>query len=336
MSNKPRFRIGIDIGGTKMEVALLVADQSSTNVIPQFKVIRRERIPTLREEGIESLLLRLSQLISTMATEEQCSLVSGQDPNGKFVESIGIGLPGSVHPRTFIMQNGNTQILKGVDLRHELKTRLNFKNQILVANDANCFALAETLLGAGKYHQEETGVDVNQTTAIGIILGTGVGGGIIIKGKMLEGKSGGGGEIGHFSLSQEGPVCYCGRRGCSELYLSGRGIEERFYERHGVKMGEKIKSHRIFELYDQKNPEAQEFFNFYFSKLDQFFLDLINIFDPDFLVLGGGVSLQPLIYQGLEQRLASKTFIPNNNLKIYRHALGDSAGVIGAGLLGLL
>ena len=310
-----KLRLGLDIGGTKMEAAILATHPEGNDVVA------RERIPTQREEGFESVFKRMLDLIASVINQ------NGTDIGE--LKSIGVGLPGAVDPKTQKMLNGNTSLFIGHDLASLLKKALNYSGPIGIANDANCFALAEAMLGVGKKHAEEQRTTPEKLTSIGIILGTGVGGGLIVEGRALEGKSGGAGEIGHTQLDPNGPECFCGRRGCAETFLSGKGLESWYAARYQ----EQYFAMQIFDRALMQDKKAIEALEIYRKYLDQFMLNLINFFDPDFLVLGGGVSLQPAIYEGLEERVWKKTFIPYTHPRIYQNMLGDSAGVIGAALI---
>lgn len=309
------MRLGLDIGGTKMEAAILATHSG------RDEVLARERVPTQREEGFASVYKRMVQLISTVLNQNGTSISD--------LDGIGIGLPGAINPQTQQMLNGNTAIFVGQDLPALLSHDLEFSGSIAVANDANCFALAEALLGVGLRHAQELGTTPEHLTSIGVILGTGVGGGLIYKGRALEGPHGGAGEIGHTQLDPGGPKCFCGRQGCAETFLSGKGMETWYADR----FGEKLFAMQIFDRAEMLEKKALEAVQIYRRYLDQFTLNLINFFDPDFLVFGGGVSLQPAIYQGLEERVWKQTFIPDTRPRIYQNTLGDSAGVIGAALL---
>jgi len=307
------FLLGLDIGGTKMEAAVLSQKD--------HLVLARKRIPTERDQGLESVYSRMLALIHSVLKES--------NTRADQLASIGIGLPGAVSPKTKQMLNGNTDVFVGYDLAGTLKKDLAAKCQVEIANDANCFALAEALWGAGKVHAQNHHAHVNSFTSIGIILGTGVGGGLVVQGEALIGKNGGAGEIGHTQLDSQGELCFCSRRGCAESYLSGKGLENWFFKKYN----KQLSSQDIFTAATSADKDCQEAIAIYKNYLDEFLLNLINFFDPDFLVLGGGVSLQPTIYDRLEERIWKRTFIPNGRPSIYQNKLGDSAGVIGAALL---
>ena len=319
--------IGLDIGGTKIEAVLLKEVKAPSKLTLQvleknFEIIERKRIPTNRDKGYEFVLNEISKLILDICST--CSLDIHQ------IEAIGMGLPGSITPATSIMINGNSEIFINKNIIHDLKSKLSFSNEIYVDNDANLFALAETFWGAGLKYQLKTGITPKNHLSIGVILGTGCGGGVIINGAQLIGRNGGGGEIGHSVLVKDGIDCYCGRKGCAEQYLSGTGLEL-MYQR--MNDGKKLKAQDIFKGQDEK---SEEVIYSYIEHLSLFLTNLTNIFDPDYIVLGGGVSNQDLLYKELNINNKEKSFIINTPVEIYQHQLGDSAGVLGAALFPIM
>ena len=307
--------------------------------IRSFNILVRDRVPSEREKGYQDVMERLGRLLN--------QVLQSVNMDGSLLSSIGVGLPGSVDPKTEKMIFGNSAIFEGQNVKDDLANMLGIQNQITektiritINNDANCFALAEFLGGAGLNYQKEFDIPFHQQIAIGIILGTGVGGGIILKGEILTGKGGGGGEIGHTNLHPGGKLCYCKQQGCAELYLSGTGIESGYKDHlnssdnrfNGL---QKPKSSReIFaSLEHGDDPIATLLIDQYIADLSRFIANLNNIFDPHYFVLGGGVSNQDHIYRNLETSLKTHGFLKNHTAKIYKHKLGDSAGVIGAAAL---
>ncbi len=327
------YLLGFDIGGTKTEVSLF---QLNTG-IGQFNLSREDqttdiklnfskRMPTARDDGYEAYLKNIVALTHSALEENNLSIDS--------IDGIGLGLPGSVHPQTKQMLNGNTHMLIGKDFVSDFTKALNFKKKISANNDASCFALAEALCGAGLKYQEETGILVSSQQSIGVILGTGCGGGLINAGKIIEGGKGGGGEIGHFTLVTNGHSCYCGLNGCAEQYLAGPAIES------SMKIRQKgsnkiINAEEIFTLAKSGDALALGVINDYKEKLADFLIALNNIFDPHYFVLGGGVSKQNLIYESLEADLSKKMFVSGRTPSIYQHQLSDSAGGLGAAIMTL-
>jgi len=287
-------RIGIDLGGTKIEGIL--TDEN-------YETITRKRIPTNQEEGYNSILESIKNLILELV----------QESNDKV--SIGVCTPGALSLSSGLIKNSNTQCLIGKDLQNDLKNILHYN--VSIENDANCFALAEAKLGAGK----------NSNLVFGIIMGTGVGGGIIIDGKIHHGRTNIAGEWGHHCLHTEGNSCYCGNKGCVETYISGPALEKKWSEltSQNQPLPEIIKS--------SDNPN---FPNWKKSFLDDFGLSLANvidILDPDVIVLGGGVSNIDFLYNEGKNSIYEKVFSDIVDTPITKNELGDSAGVFGACML---
>ena len=287
-------RIGIDLGGTKIEGIL--TDEN-------YKTIIRKRIPTNQEEGYNSILESIKNLVLELV----------QESNDKV--SIGVCTPGALSLSSGLIKNSNTQCLIGKDLQNDLKKILHYN--ISIENDANCFALAEAKLGAGK----------NSNLVFGVIMGTGVGGGIIIDGKIHHGRTNIAGEWGHHCLHTEGNSCYCGNKGCVETYISGPALEKKWSEltSQNQTLPEIIKS--------SDNPN---FPNWKKSFLDDFGLSLANvidILDRDVIVLGGGVSNIDFLYTEGKNSIYKKVFSDIVDTPITKNELGDSAGVFGACML---
>jgi fructokinase len=293
------YRIGIDLGGTKIEGVVLD---------PQGKEIIRKRIPTEREKGYQHILNRLKSI-----HDELVATVSGQPT------TFGIGTPGALSPRTGLLKNSNTVCMNGQPVKTDLEKLLGRK--IEIQNDANCFAMAEALLGAGK----------GKNLVFGVIIGTGCGGGIVYKGEVFNGKQAIAGEWGHMSIDPSGPLCFCGQRGCTETYISGGGLENRYAEKYGVRRPLKD----VVGEYVAGDPRAVEFMGEFFDRFGRAIANLIDILDPDIVVLGGGVSNVPAVYT--EGVAAVKKYVFNDELEtpIVKHHLGDSAGVLGAALVGV-
>ena len=315
------FILGLDIGGTKTEAAVLRIDHNSG----KFQIIARLRTPTHRHEGFETILNDLVDLIKKVLIEAKV--------DSKSLAGIGIGLPGSVDPKTMKMSFGNTMALIGKDLPQKLKFALKVKCKVVCENDANCFALAEALHGAGLTHSKKIKKAADSLTSVGIILGTGVGGGIILSGKIHSGRLGGAGEIGHTELYTNGHPCYCGRNGCAENYLSGAALEATFGTRMYSQIKERPDAKGVIDLYRKKDPAAVACVLQYKRDLGKFLGNLQNVFDPDYFVLGGGMSNVPEVYSHLKDEIQKHCFLPHSAPDIYRNELGDSAGVIGAAIL---
>jgi fructokinase len=338
-----KYLLGLDVGGTKTEAALIKIENNPkipANFRPDAEtfllstshmetslgsVVHRQRIATNRINGYRPVLEGIKNLIFDTCHEAKIPFEQ--------LAGIGIGLPGTIDPQTQIMLNGNTRILIGEDLCGDLNKLLPSPIKIKCENDANLFALAEVLCGAGQIHAQDTGIPVSKQIGLGIILGTGCGGGIVAQERIIQGRHGGGGEIGHTELITDGHPCYCGKNGCAEQYLSGPGIEALFASRIYSQIGKLPSAKEIFDMAQAREPLATAIIEQYRKYLIKFLTKLTNIFDPDFFVFGGGLSNQNLIYEGLEERLAGNTFVPCAKPKIYKHVLGDSAGVVGAAML---
>jgi predicted NBD/HSP70 family sugar kinase len=231
---------------------------------------------------------------------------------------IGIGTPGVTNPDTGKLKNSNTQCLNGRPLREDLRQLL--QTQVVMVNDANCFALAEAKLGAAR----------DYGCVFGIIMGTGVGGGIVIDGEMHNGRHGIAGEWGHNVIEPDGSPCYCGKRGCVETVLSGPALEHYYESQSGVKR----KLPEIVELSKSNDKHAMttmERLRHFFGKA---LAQIINVLDPDAVVLGGGVGNIGILYEGAT-RSQIRGYLFNDALEtpILKPQLGDSAGVLGAALI---
>jgi fructokinase len=229
--------------------------------------------------------------------------------------SIGLCTPGVTDPNSGLIKNSNTQCLIGMPLKNDLENILDQK--ILMENDANCFALAESLLGSAKDHE----------VVFGVIMGTGVGGGIVINGTIHKGRSNIAGEWGHHILHPNGNECYCGKRGCVETYISGPALERRWFEITGTKESlQSITQNLSFEKAEQWKSEFLENFGMALA-------NVVDILDPDVIVLGGGVSNVSFLYDEGKKAVYEKVFSDLVNTPILKNKLGDSAGVFGACLL---
>ena len=292
-------RIGIDLGGTKIEGVVLDDDG---------KEIIRKRIPTEREHGYQHILNRLKFI-----HDELVAAVPGE------LTTFGIGTPGAISPRTGLLKNSNTVCMNGQPVKADLEKILGRK--IEIQNDANCFAMAEALLGAGR----------GKKLVFGVIMGTGCGGGIVYKGEVFTGAQAIAGEWGHMSIDPHGPVCYCGKKGCVETFISGGGLENRYAEKFSVRRPLK----EIEAAYFAGEPQAVEFMQIFFDRFGRALANLIDILDPDIVVIGGGVSNFTAIYS--EGVAAVKKYVFTDELEtpIVKHQLGDSAGVFGAALVGV-
>lgn len=298
------YLLGIDLGGTKIEGVVLKAG----NVLD---VVARKRIPTEKEKGYQHIKDNISRLVADLEAEVEYTF-----------DKIGIGTPGSIDARTGLLKNSNTTCINGQPFQQELSEAMG--KVVNMANDANCFAIAETQLGAVRESCPDAKV------VFGVIMGTGVGGGIIVNGEILNGLHGIGGEWGHIHLDDSGGPCYCGNVGCTETVISGP-FTERWYEKiSGKKKGLK----EIVELYRSgEDVHAKMTMERLFDRFGRGIADILNILDPEVVVIGGGVgNIDELYTLGVEQ---VKKYVFNDylNTMFLKPKLGDSAGVYGAALL---
>ncbi|MEM9833136.1 MAG: ROK family protein [Bacteroidota bacterium] len=295
---------GIDLGGTKIEGVVLKSAEST-------ETLCRTRVPTEQQQGYEHIISQISKLINQMSAE------TGLKP-----ERVGFGTPGTLDPILQTLKNSNTTCLNGQPFKRNIEEKLGIP--IEMANDANCFALAEARLGIVKEKMP------NARMVFGVIMGTGVGGGIVMDGKIWNGRQGIGGEWGHNFLDESGGKAYTGRIGVVETILAGPSLA-RFYHQQ---TGEEQALKEIYQRYQTgSDPAAKQTI----ERLTEFFglaiSVVINILDPDAIVLGGGVgNIEELYTRGVE---AVKKYVFNNRLdtQFFRPKLGDSAGVFGAAML---
>lgn len=290
---------GIDLGGTKCECVVLDGDE----------VLLRHRIPTERAGGYDHMIGQIAKLVA------ECADKIGQRPT-----LIGMGTPGARDPQTGLMKNCNTTELNGKPFMEDLERRLGVP--VLIANDANCFALAETHLGAVRQHHPDAKV------VFGIIMGTGVGSGIVINGRILNGHHGIAGEWGHNVLSPDGPECYCGKRGCVETFISGPALEA-WYEAK-AKLRLPLAKIAAATAHDHVAKLTIDRLHLLFG---QALANVVNILDPDVIVIGGGVGNVQSLYSVGRETILPFLFNPRFATPIIAPALGDSAGVFGAALL---
>jgi len=295
---------GIDLGGTKIEGVIVNSPEDPT-------VISRIRIPTEAAQGYDHIIGQIGKLVKMLEEE-----------SGLKATKIGMGTPGALDPNRQKMKNSNTTCLNDQPFLEDLQQRL--KIEFKLANDANCFALAETMMGVVPE------VKKNAETVFGVIMGTGVGGGVVVNRQVLYGRHGIAGEWGHNFLDESGGKCYCGRTGCVETILSGPALQ-RFYHKLS---GQELSLKQIIERNEQKTDNnatlVVERMLMFFGKAMGV---IINIIDPDVIVLGGGLGNIQLLYdQGVEE-VNKYVFNHELNTIFARPQLGDSAGVFGAAML---
>lgn len=300
-SFKPVYQIGIDLGGTKTEIILLEGSR---------RELFRKRIATPVDtkdnyqaviDNIDSLV---TQALSSIETESSCS--------------IGIGIPGTLDIQSGIVQNANTTWLKERNFKQDLENRLN--KQVAMANDANCFTLAESISGAAKGHR----------LVFGIIMGTGCGGGICFNRKLHMGHNGIAGDWGHFSIDPLGDKCFCGNIGCIDTKLTGPALSTSYKKL----TNQSVPAESVVTRARQKEPDAVTAFEIFLDNFGKAVGGLVSLLDPDAIVIGGGLSnIDELYTQGMG-KVQKYAFHKKITTPIYKNKLGDSAGVYGAAWLG--
>ena len=291
------MRIGIDLGGTKIEGVVL--DHNGTELL-------RKRIDTKQSEGYQAILQRITEFVLLLENEVGKSCL------------VGIGTPGAISAVTGKMKNSNTICLNGQPLLEDLQALLN--RPLRIANDANCFTLSEALNGAG------AGYDV----VFGVIMGTGVGGGIVFKGQLHSGPQRISGEWGHNILESNGPNCYCGQKGCVETLLSGPGLAADFYRNGG---NAEFTTNEIVALAAQSDVLAEAVLQRFFDRFGRAMATVVNILDPDVIVLGGGLSNIDRLYTEGRTKVVQYVFNDQFITPMLRNIHGDSSGILGAAQL---
>lgn len=295
------IRIGVDLGGAKIEAIALDAGGET---------LARRRIATPAHD-YQAIVAAVARLVGDVESD-----IGARG-------HVGVGAPGAISTKTGLAKNSNTAVINGRPLDADLSQAL--ARPVRVANDANCFALSEAADGAGQ------GAGV----VFGVILGSGVGGGIIVNGRIVEGRNRVAGEWGHTPLpwmtedEYPGAPCFCGHKGCIETFLCGAGLA-RDYERRS---GESRAATEIAELAEAGKPDARESLDRYQDRLARGLAMVVDLIDPDVIVLGGGLSNITRLYQGLAARVGEYAFTDAFDTKILPNAHGDSSGVRGAAWL---
>ncbi|HEY3380214.1 MAG TPA: ROK family protein [Vicinamibacterales bacterium] len=296
------FRIGIDLGGTKIE-AIALADDGSIPV--------RLRVPTPRQDyqGTLDAIAGLVREVESAIGGHRCT--------------VGIGMPGVVSPATGLVKNANSTWLIGHAIEEELAALL--QRPVRLANDANCFALSEASDGAG------AGADC----VFGVIIGTGTGGGVVVHGHLLTGRNAVAGEWGHNPLpwptgaESPGPACYCGRHGCIETFISGPGLARD----HRAMTGGAVDAAEIVRCAGQGDAAASASLARYEQRMARSLATIINVLDPDVIVLGGGMSKVERLYRNVPGLWGPFVFSDRVDTRLVPPAHGDSSGVRGAAWL---
>lgn len=297
------MRLGIDLGGTKIEGIVL----DSGN-----RIAARRRVPTPIGD-YDGTVIAIRDLVGTLASD--CKVLADTP--------VGLAMPGSFSRRTGLVKNANSICLNGRPLDRDLAEAMG--RRVRAANDANCFALSEASDGAGRDH----------SVVFGVILGTGVGGGVVVNGQILAGPNGIGGEWGHIQLpwmegdEQPGRACYCGKVDCVETWLSGPGLAASYAEARGLTLtGEEI-------VAAAKSGEAcaEAVLERHGQRIGRSLAVVVNILDPDIIVLGGGISNIDAIYSAIPASLSRHAFSDGVTTPVVRALHGDSSGVRGAAWL---
>ncbi|MBX2966494.1 MAG: ROK family protein [Cyclobacteriaceae bacterium] len=295
---------GIDLGGTKIEGVVMESAYGTDCLF-------RDRVATEANRGYEHILNQVATLVDSMEAKA-----------GYRAEKIGIGTPGTMDKHTGLFKNCNSTQLNSKPLQVDLEKKLGMK--VITANDANCFALAETRLGIVKKKFAEARV------VFGVIMGTGCGGGIVIDNNVISGLHGVAGEWGHNFLDESGGVCYCGKKGCVENIISGPALERFYTEQTGQTLALK----EIHARYREgRDPSAIKTVNRLHEMFGRALSVVVNILDPDVIVIGGGVGNISTLYDMGIERLKSYVFNDRFDTPVVMPLLGDSAGVFGAALL---
>jgi fructokinase len=295
------LRIGVDLGGTKTEIAALD---------PRGRELLRRRVAT-----------PAGDYRATIATVTE--LVRAAERELGAAATVGIGTPGSISRATGLLRGSNSLCLNGQPVRQDLEAAL--AREVRIANDANCFALSEAVDGAGR----------DAEVVFGVILGTGVGGGLVVRGHVLAGRNAIAGEWGHNPLpwpaaaERPGPPCYCGLTGCIETWLSGPGLERDCREA----TGEALPATAIVARAAGGDAACAAALARYEERLARALAHVINILDPDVIVLGGGMSNVERLYASVPPRWGRWVFSDRVDTRLARNAHGDSSGVRGAAFL---
>ena len=297
-----RGRIGVDLGGTKIEAVALVDGE----------IVARERVPTPQGE-YEGTVAAIRDLVASVAGKAE---LDDDSP-------VGVGTPGSVHRASGLHRNSNSTCLNGRPFEGDLGKAI--PRPVRTANDANCFALSEAADGAA----------AGKPVVFGVILGTGVGGGVVMDGRVIDGRNGIGGEWGHMSmpllgqdLSLTGRDCYCGRRDCLEQYLCGPALEREYEQLAG-------RRRTLPEIVAGSGSDAvaRQLIDRFHDRLAECLVSVVNVLDPDAIVIGGGVSNLDSIYEVVPGLLHPRVFGGVCDTPVLRNLHGDSSGVRGAAWL---
>ncbi len=312
------YNIGVDLGGTNIVVGLLN---------DKYEIVDKKSVPTKRERNYTEILKDIAMLC--------IEIIEDNNIEQSDVKWIGVGSPGTCDSKNCIVTYSANIKFENVNVKEEIQKYINLP--VFLGNDANCAAYGEYKAGAGR----------GTSNASMITLGTGVGGGFIVDGKLLEGNYFNGAEIGHIVISVDGRKCGCGRLGCFEAYCSATALIDMANEMaettketklHTLNGNDKTKTtaKMVFDCYDDGDEHMKEVVEKYYKYLAEGITNIINIFDPEIFIIGGGVSArgEKLINPVIE-KIKERTYGKGINCEIKIATLGNDAGIIGAGLLGL-
>ncbi|MDX1811093.1 MAG: ROK family protein [Gammaproteobacteria bacterium] len=294
-------RIGLDLGGTKTEVIALGASGDT---------LLRDRVPTV-----------INDYNATLSTIKE--LVEHAERTLGATGTVGIGTPGAISPQTGLLKNSNSIWLNGKPLQKDIEQCL--QREVRLANDANCFALSEAIDGAAR----------DAHVVFGVIVGTGTGGGIVVDKKLLTGPNAIAGEWGHNPIpwpgadELPGPLCYCGKRGCIETFLSGPGLSKEFFNVTGTQYTAEV----IAQQAEAGDVNANAALKRYETRMAKCLASIINVLDPDVIVLGGGMSNIERLYHNVPNMWGKHVFSDTVNTRLVAPRYGDSSGVRGAAWL---
>ena len=298
---------GVDLGGTKIEVSVFHLTDTGVDVI------ERRRVPTEAHLGYQHIIQQIHKVVT-----------EAKDATGLIPEHIGFSTPGTTEPSTGLMKNCNTVAMNGQPMKADIEAALNIP--VTLTNDANCFAVAEAKIGIVKEMVPDARV------VFGVIMGSGCGGGVVVDGKVITGHHGIGGEWGHNFLDESGGDCYCGCVGCVEKVISGPALQKFYKEQSG---NEKVMKEIVEAYRNGIDPIATQTMERLFQMFGKAISVIINVLDPDAIVLGGGLGnideLYTLGVKEVEKHIFNKRVVRTPFLK---PKLGDSAGVFGAALIG--
>ena len=295
----PQYRIGIDVGGTKIEGIVLDGKGGEC---------ARLRYATPLADGYDAVVQCIAGVYQELAFR-----IDGVS------HTLGIGTPGSISPSTGLLRNCNATVLNGHSLYQDLERYIG--RAFAIANDADCFALAESRLGAAAQYDD----------VLALVLGTGVGAGLVTRGQLISGRNGIAGEWGHMVLDPMGPQCYCGRKGCVERYLSGPALEQQYAQWTGMSLD-------VAQIVGRARSGDKAAFTILDRFVDCFaqaVASAVALLDPQVIVIGGGLASIDELYTTGVHRLHGLVFCDRYETPVLRNQLGNSAGVVGAAMIGI-